>query len=407
MTPKRPSPPLWSIAVLLLSALCSAGSAQTPLLRPNVGLRVGSLLPRTELEGQPGLHLEAFGRYPLRPRLDAELGLGYARMITRDTFGGQTANFSTDLALADARLLWQALAGSAFASRHPAWRPQLYAGIGLLRYDIADLTARRGRVAPIGWSLRIPIGLGVQHPLEGGTALELAAGYTFTFSDALNEVEDGGANDGYFSLTVGLAFGQPPRPLPLVQRDLQGTLQTPQLSSLDKADRDGDGLSEHDETRVYFTNPLMADSDGDGVSDGDEVLRLGTDPNRAERAAAPRDVPDRPPPLPTETVSFCAGGAALDADAERILDQVAARLRQHGGLRLELRGYADSQGPAALNLDLSRQRAAAVRAYLVKAGIAPERLQLKAMGETEPIAPNDTAAGRRRNRRVQLVPLPP
>ena len=211
------------------------------------------------------------------------------------------------------------------------------------------------------------------------------------------------------------------------------TVEAPQLSSLKRSDRDEDGLDEREETRVYFTNPLMADSDSDGLLDGREVKELGTDPNRAdsdgggvddgaevESGRDPLDPGDDVPVVQGEVsenlmipaeldqglVFFALGGTRLDAEALRIIAQMALGLQQLPELKVGLYGYSDSVGDALANMRLSWRRAEAVRNALVRHGIALDRLHLVARGEADPIAPNNTPSGRGRNRRVEVKPLP-
>jgi outer membrane protein OmpA-like peptidoglycan-associated protein len=66
-------------------------------------------------------------------------------------------------------------------------------------------------------------------------------------------------------------------------------------------------------------------------------------------------------------------------------------------------GYTDSVGSDAYNLRLSERRANTVREALVAEGIAADRITTKGMGESNPVASNDTAAGRAQNRRVDIV----
>ncbi|NNB97129.1 OmpA family protein [Corallococcus exiguus] len=86
-----------------------------------------------------------------------------------------------------------------------------------------------------------------------------------------------------------------------------------------------------------------------------------------------------------------------------LLSQVASILRTHPELDLvRVEGHTDSQGDDAKNLDLSQRRANTVRAWLVKNGIAAERLEAVGYGETKPVDTNATAKGRENNRRVEF-----
>ncbi|WP_462320320.1 OmpA family protein [Halochromatium sp.] len=106
--------------------------------------------------------------------------------------------------------------------------------------------------------------------------------------------------------------------------------------------------------------------------------------------------------LSDENIRFPSGSAVLPEDAAPTLSQLAKILLDHPGLRVQIEGHTDSPGGAALNLELSEQRAAAVREALVERGVQPERLTIEDLGSTQPIADNATEAGRQRNRRVAL-----
>ncbi len=75
----------------------------------------------------------------------------------------------------------------------------------------------------------------------------------------------------------------------------------------------------------------------------------------------------------------------------------------HPGLHLEVEGHTDSTGSDELNQKLSEQRASAVRDYLVGQGLASDGVAARGLGKTMPVAINDTAAGRQKNRRVELI----
>jgi outer membrane protein OmpA-like peptidoglycan-associated protein len=87
-----------------------------------------------------------------------------------------------------------------------------------------------------------------------------------------------------------------------------------------------------------------------------------------------------------------------------VLDQVAALITQHAELKLiQVEGHTDNVGAAQYNKDLSARRAASVVRYLVAKGVAPERLRAVGFGYDKPIASNETALGRARNRRVEFT----
>jgi outer membrane protein OmpA-like peptidoglycan-associated protein len=124
----------------------------------------------------------------------------------------------------------------------------------------------------------------------------------------------------------------------------------------------------------------------------------------AERAPAP-GAPPRPT-LVLHGVNFETGKSALTGDSHAVLDAVAASLLANPDIRIEIAGYTDSTGTRYGNFRLSQARAAAVRAYLARKGVAPARMIAKGYGATGFIAPNATPEGRAQNRRVELHKLP-
>jgi OmpA-OmpF porin, OOP family len=91
-------------------------------------------------------------------------------------------------------------------------------------------------------------------------------------------------------------------------------------------------------------------------------------------------------------------------ESKPTLDEIATLLQSKPDLKLKIVGHTDNKGTSEYNLDLSSRRAASVVAALTGTyGIAPDRLTSEGAGFTQPVAPNDTEAGRAKNRRVELV----
>jgi outer membrane protein OmpA-like peptidoglycan-associated protein len=102
-------------------------------------------------------------------------------------------------------------------------------------------------------------------------------------------------------------------------------------------------------------------------------------------------------------VLFDTGSATLKSGAREKLARVSGILLSHPELKVEVEGHTDSIGDQNLNQRLSENRADAVRSYLVTQGIASSAVTTKGFGQSQPVASNDTAAGRQQNRRVELV----
>lgn len=113
--------------------------------------------------------------------------------------------------------------------------------------------------------------------------------------------------------------------------------------------------------------------------------------------------PDKPVVL--RNVFFNTGSAELLPASRLELDRLVALLNEHPTLRIRINGHTDDIGGEADNLQLSEARARAVYDYLLKAGIAAERLRYKGFGESSPLVPNSSPENRRMNRRTEFEVL--
>lgn len=102
-------------------------------------------------------------------------------------------------------------------------------------------------------------------------------------------------------------------------------------------------------------------------------------------------------------VLFDTDKAVLKPGADQTIDRLAAFMRDNPDTRIIVEGHTDSRGSDAHNEALSRRRAQAVADALVARGIPTDRFEIMGRGEGYPVASNDTAEGRQRNRRVEIV----
>lgn len=100
---------------------------------------------------------------------------------------------------------------------------------------------------------------------------------------------------------------------------------------------------------------------------------------------------------------FDLNKATLQRPAQQSIDKLASFLREHEDRRVRVEGYTDTTGTEEYNQQLSEERARAVKQALVDQGIAADRIETKGFGEAYPVASNEDAAGRARNRRVEIV----
>ena len=125
-------------------------------------------------------------------------------------------------------------------------------------------------------------------------------------------------------------------------------------------------------------------------------------PRVVTREPAPPAAPPMEERLVLRGVNFATASAEIDPASAVVLDVVADQLRGRPGLRVAVEGHTDSVGSEAYNQALSQRRADAVRSYLVRKGVPAGQLTARGLGESAPIATNDTAEGRALNRRVEL-----
>ncbi len=102
-------------------------------------------------------------------------------------------------------------------------------------------------------------------------------------------------------------------------------------------------------------------------------------------------------------ILFDTGKTDIKPESNALLDEVAGMLKANADLKLRIEGHTDNVGSKASNLQLSKGRAAAVKAALVAGGIAADSLTSEGFGDTKPVADNATSEGRAQNRRVELV----
>ena len=146
------------------------------------------------------------------------------------------------------------------------------------------------------------------------------------------------------------------------------------------------------------------DNDSDTVPDTeDQCPNTPGQPNAAKPGCPALVVVTAKEIRITQQIQFDTAKATIKPVSFPILDAVKDVLVANPKVTLEVQGHTDNVGAAALNLKLSQDRAASVKAYLVKGGIAEDRLVAKGYGMNQPLVPNDTADHKALNRRVQFI----
>jgi len=146
--------------------------------------------------------------------------------------------------------------------------------------------------------------------------------------------------------------------------------------------------------------PANPDLDGDGVLNEKDKC-----PNTRPGAVVDLDGCEVEAVISLEGVHFDFDKATLRPEAIVILDKAVGLLKSQQRVVVEVAGHTDSVGSEQYNMGLSDRRANSVKDYLISQGITATRLTARGYGESQPVASNDTDAGRALNRRVELIVL--
>jgi outer membrane protein OmpA-like peptidoglycan-associated protein len=178
-------------------------------------------------------------------------------------------------------------------------------------------------------------------------------------------------------------------------------------------DSDNDGIADDRDKCPLQAEDPDGFQDDDGCPDFDNDLdgipdSLDACPNEPETYNGYVDEDGCPDERPIEEklilrgVNFESGSAALKSDSYPVLDQIVRSLKAYPEVRIEIAGYTDNVGGGEFNVELSRRRAESVKQYLVNSGISAGRLTAVGHGKADPVASNDTPAGRAENRRIEF-----
>jgi OOP family OmpA-OmpF porin len=261
--------------------------------------------------------------------------------------------------------------------------------------------------------LVIPVGVGVKFKLSDQLGLNL--GYTENFVDGFNFTGVHAAYPAENKYSYGYAgleytFGPKSKPnldwvnpVAMMYDELYDAALRQEVEALK-------GRVGNVENAV---NDLKKDSDGDGVADQFDKCPNTPAGTVVDGSGCPIVFPKidtslfvRKPVAGAATaysnIQFEFDSSVLRTSSYPVLDATSADLRANAGSKVELDGFASSEGTAAHNLRLSKDRANSVKTYLVNSGVDSKRVKVKGFGETHPVADNSTEEGRVLNRRVEF-----
>ncbi len=237
------------------------------------------------------------------------------------------------------------------------------------------------------------IGAGFLANVFGDSRASLRGEYRYLNYDNYGQNLD----DQLFSIGVQFPFGKKTS-APVV------AAVVPAAAAPAPRDTDGDGVVDDMDKCPGTVSGAAVDANGcelDGDKDG-VVNRLDKCPNSTAGVAVDINGCEIMAEIKLPGVNFERNSDLLAAGAESALNDAAATLKKNPGIKVEVAGHTDSVGAAEYNESLSARRAATVRDYLIRQGVAADRMTARGYGESQPTDTNETEAGKAANRRVVL-----
>jgi len=180
----------------------------------------------------------------------------------------------------------------------------------------------------------------------------------------------------------------------------------------DQRDADADGVTDNLDQcpNTPAGQPVDArgcprDSDADGVPDGVDQCPSTPNGQAVDETGCPKLFEGAKKTVILQGVTFATGSAVLTDEGKVVLVDVAHSLSANPSVRVQVSGHTDNTGSRATNMRLSKARAQAVEKFLEANGVSPAQTTSAGYGPDKPIASNKTAAGRAKNRRVELIRL--
>lgn len=328
---------------------------------------------------------------------------------------GSNDKFSTKLPWSAALSADITLANISWRHQQGVIKPYLTVGLGALNYN--PTITMGGVEQELGSTTKafIPAGLGFKFGVANGINIDLGYQVNLANTGTLDGLSTNKV-DMFSYVHAGLEFalGDATKPFlgnrnPVVDMRKEYQASYDELAAALKAQKE-----ENEALKAQLTTDL-ADDDGDGVANkfdkcpgtaaDAKVDGSGCPLPEAKKVVQQITVTEEDRRVVDEAIKnleFDLSKATIRPTSYPSLDKVA-RLLVEKNFSLKLAGHTDNTGSMKLNMRLSKERAEAVKAYLVSKGANPSRIEATGYGPTQPIATNATAEGRQANRRVEFT----
>jgi len=385
------------------------------------GFSLGGALGDNTGKDKWGIMGRGFFQYEFVPALAGQIGVAYSDLAAPGVY-------YSNLLTADFRL-------HVIPFALPNVNPYIYGGFGLSK----TLNISNSDILPF-----IPFGIGAQTMIASGLMLQISGGYNLSLSNKLaiaegngqpvpvNNFLTNGKNDGWYVFSIGLAFT-------IGGNDESAESQKSELSEAEarrlkqQADADAEAqrvkaATDAEAQRIKAASDAQrvkqqADADAEAqrvkaandaeaqrvkeASDAEARRVKELADAEARRLAAQKSndtvfVFVKGKTVVLRGVNFEFNKATLTKDSEKILWRAYNAMVANTDVRVVITGHTDNVGGQKFNQTLSLKRAQTVKNWLVKKGIASNRMRTVGKGLNEPVATNDTEAGRAENRRIEF-----
>ncbi|GAA4517720.1 OmpA family protein [Sphingobacterium thermophilum] len=358
---------------------------------------------------------------------DGDLNLGYSAYLKKHLtpafglklqyLGGKISDVSSNSGTStniDTKLPWSIALSGEYTIANVNWRlfnakvkPYVAAGIGAVNLNTVSSSSDEKQTR-----MFVPVDAGFKFAIAKGVNLDL--GYQLNWT---NDYFDGKTGhtfeyDLFSYIHAGLEFALGPKEKPfMANSNPVATLVNDYTRKYDELKAERDALLASNkavQAQMEALTKGLKDDDGDGVANMYDKCPNTPAGTKVDGAGCPLPelkLPESEQKIVVEAVKnleFDFNKATIRSSSYSYLDKLA-ELIKHKNYNLKLDGYTDNVGTADVNRRLSKERAEAVKAYLVSKGVAASKITTAGHGMSNPIASNSTEEGRQQNRRVEFT----